>query len=162
MAHTSLYELRFQLFIIAVLHIPQHQRRKEVFPFQAFQRIFVHAAGRDQDQSAGFSRIFLHIDLRDHTAVTRTHKNGIFNAELLKKGVHSGNKLLICTQLLRIVEQEHPAVTGQSLYIVHPHFKRIHTAIQEHERSADILSVQDITALCTADGDRFAWMRCLK
>ena len=111
MAHAGLYERRLQLFIVAVLHVPQHERRKAVFLFQAFQRIFVHAAGGDQHKPAGLAGIFLDIDLRDHAAVAGPYEHGAFDAELPEKGVHARHELLICAQLLRIVKKQDPAVT---------------------------------------------------
>ena len=162
MAHARLYQLRLQLFIVAVIHVPQHQRRKEVSLFQAFQRIGVHTAGGNQDQSARFSRILLNIDLRDHAAVTGADENRILNAELLEKSVHSRHKLLIGAQLLRIIEQEHAAAAGKTVHIVHPHFQRIHAAIQEHQRSAVHFSAQNIAEPRTVDGDILTGVRRCK
>ena len=71
MAHTEPDELRLQLFIVAVLQVPQCQRRKEVLPFQALDGIRVQPAGGDQHESPGLTGIFLHIDLRHHAAVAR-------------------------------------------------------------------------------------------
>ena len=57
MAHSCLDERRFEFFIVAVLHIPQHERREDVFLFQTFQSIRIHAASGDQNQSACFSNV---------------------------------------------------------------------------------------------------------
>ena len=103
-AHACLYELRLQLFIITVLHVPKQQRRNAVFLFQVFQRVCIHAAGGNENQSTGFSRILLHIDLRHHAAIAGTDKNRSFNAEFLKEPMHSSHKRLICAQLLGIIE----------------------------------------------------------
>lgn len=73
-AHTGFDERRLELFIIAVLHIPEHERREAVFPFQAFQRVFVHAAGRDQHKSAGLARIPLHIEVYIIKKITEINK----------------------------------------------------------------------------------------
>lgn len=51
MAHAEPDELRLQLFIVAVLQVPQCQRRKEGLPFQALDGIRVQPAGGDQHES---------------------------------------------------------------------------------------------------------------
>ena len=134
MAHARLDKRRLELFVIAVLHVPQHERHKEVFSFQAFQRVCVHAAGGDQNQTAGFSRILLHIDLRNHPAVACADKDGVFDAERLKEGVHPRHERPVGAQLLRIAEKENAAVAGETVCIIHPHFQRVHAAVQEYKR----------------------------
>lgn len=105
MAHAGPNELRLQLLVVAVLHVPQHERRKTVLFLQALQRGLVHAAGGDQHQSSDLSGIALHIDLRHHAAVAGADENRVLDAERAEEGVHPGNQRLIGAQLLRIVKQ---------------------------------------------------------
>lgn len=144
MPHPGFDEGGLELFVIAVLHVPQHERREAVLLLQALDGVCVHAAGGNQDQPAGLSRVLLHIDLRDHTAAACAHKNGLFHAQLFEKGVHSHHKRLIGGQLLGIVKQKHLIVLGQVVHIVHPHFQRVHAAVQEHERPSPVIAAQDV------------------
>ena len=129
MAHAGLDERRLELFIVAVLHVPQHDRRKAVFLFEALQRRLIHAAGRDKDHSARFAGILLHIYLRHHTAVARADEDGSLYPKRLEESMHSGDERLICRQLLRIVKEQHAVIPGKGVHIVHPHFKRVHPAV---------------------------------
>ena len=63
MLHSGLDQRGLQLFIVAVLHVPQHQRRQTVLFLQAFQRPRVHASGGNEHQPADFAGILLYIPL---------------------------------------------------------------------------------------------------
>lgn len=45
-------QLRLELFVVAVLHVPEHQRRKAVFLFERPERRLVHAARGDENEPA--------------------------------------------------------------------------------------------------------------
>ena len=64
-----------------------------------------------------------------YTAVARADEDGSLYPKLLEERVHPGDERLICRQLLRIIEEQHAAVPGKGVHIVHPHFKRVHPAV---------------------------------
>ena len=100
-------EPRLEPFVVAALHIPQHERREEILPPEREERGRVHAAGGDQDQAARRAGVFLRVDLRVHAAVARADKDWLFDAQPVKKRAQTGRKRLIGAQRLRIVEQQH-------------------------------------------------------
>ena len=130
-----------------MLHVPQHDRSQAIFPPEGFQGGFVHAAGGNQNEAAGFAGIFLHVDLGHHAAVAGAHENRPLDALLLKKGVHTADQGLIGGQLPGIIEQQHLIVLGQIVHIIHPHFQGVHAAVEQHQRPGVSLSAENIAEI---------------
>ena len=86
-------------FIVAALHIPQHERREEILSPERAERGRVHAAGGDQDQAACRAGVFLRVDLRDHAAVARADKDRLFDAQPVKKRAQTGRECLIVARV---------------------------------------------------------------
>ena len=120
---------RLEFFIIAMLHIPQHDGREAVFFLQAFERVFVHAARGDQNKAADFVGILLRTDLRDHAAGAAADENRPFDADLWEKRVHPRDELPIRAKLPRIIKQQRSIIARQIRRIIDPHFRRVHPAV---------------------------------
>ena len=85
-------QLRLELFVVAALHVPEHQRRKAIFPPERFERRLVHAARGDENEPARLAGVFLHIDLRDHATVQKHKRPRAVHSYLLAR-------MLLCKKL---------------------------------------------------------------